>query len=138
MAFTAVGSCIASALFPTQQWPAGSKSLGPATLPARFSGGAVIVDFSQVTDLLAKITLDVQYSPDGVTFNSIGGFALDLPNSGCTIAPGGVGLLDPNGIPFLSTARILPIPQGNLATRALQGSVSLTSPETVGATLVLW
>jgi hypothetical protein len=138
MAFTSIGCISASPVFATQLWSAGSKTLGPVTVPDKINWGALIIDLTQITDLLGGISVSVDFSSDGVVFNNIGGYGLDLPTSGCTLAPGGVGLLNSAGIPVRTAWSSIRFPNGDLITRAVKGTVALTQPMTVGMTLVIW
>jgi hypothetical protein len=140
MAFTSIGSISASQIIATQQWPIGNKNIGPAQLPSRFSFGVFILDLSQVADLLANITVTLQVSLDGAAFEDVGGFGLDLPNSGCTIdQTDGVGLIDQFGVPFLSTSVNLRFPNGAAGNRMVRGQVSIAqAPAVIGATIGIW
>jgi len=138
MTAVAIGSIQGSVLLPVLLRTAGSFAIGTTLLPSKANRCSVVVDFSQITDLLAIVSLDVQYAQDGLVFVPMGGFTLDIPNSGNTLGVGGVGLVDPTGVPFSCTAREFLLGQGALATRTVQGTVTLSAPATVGVNIVFW
>jgi hypothetical protein len=138
MAFANIGSITAQQIFATQSQPAGTKNLGPVNLPNKFSFGLLILDLSQVTDLLAVLTVNAEISLDGTNFLGVGGFILDLPNSGMTIDVGGAGLVDQFGVPFRTTVKLLKFPQAGLTTRAVRGTISLSQPAVVGMTIAIF
>lgn len=136
MAFTSIGCASVSPVFATLPWPAGSKVLGPVVLPDRFRGGMLLVDLTQIADLLASISVVMELSMDGLTFSSVGGFGIDLPNSGYSV--GLNGLVDANGDPVRIAGFPVRFPQAGLITRQLRGTATLSQPAVVGMTLVIW
>jgi hypothetical protein len=137
MAFTSIGCISASQVFATQSWPAGTKQIGPVALPDKFSHGQLLVDLTQVTDLLATMTVNIQMSNDGVTFFDVFGFGLSLPNSGYTLGAGG-GVLDSSGNPIRIVAGGMKFPPSILTTRQVQGTIVLDNPATIGMTVVIY
>lgn len=136
MAFTTIGCASVSPVFATQQWPAGQKLLGPVDLPNKFRGGELLLDVTQVTDLLASIDVLLEVSLDGVNYVPVGGFGLSLPQSGYQIVGG--ELLEGNGEPVRIAGFPVKFPQAGLLTRKMRGSATLSAPAIVGMTLVIW
>ena len=137
MAFTNVGCISAVVAFPTQAWGAGSKTVGPVALPDKYRYGILLIDLTQITDLLCDITIAVEQSMDGgVNWNSVGGWRLSLPISGYTIN-GGV-LMDGNGDPVRITGQSLRFPASVSLTRQLRATATLSTSATVGCTMAIW
>lgn len=136
MAFTNIGCITATPLFATQQWQAGTKNLGPVALPDKYTGGKILVDISQVTDLLAFLVITVFTTVDGVNYVNVGGVEMNLPDSLFTIGAG--GLLDQFGNPVRMFSADLKLLQPGLLTRQIKADVSLSAPALIGATLVIW
>ena len=136
MAFTTIGCASVSPVFATQSWPAGTKNLGPVDLPDKFRGGELLLDVTQVTDLLAVIEVLLEVSLDGVNFVPVGGFQLSLPQSGYQIVGG--QLLDGAGEPVRIAGFPVKFPSAGLLTRKMRGTATLSQPAVVGMTLVIW
>lgn len=135
MAFTNIGCITATPLFATQLWQAGTKPLGPVVLPDKYRGGMILIDVSQLTNLLAVLTVNIQVTQDGQNYVEAGGFELSLPNSGYTLSP---GLVDQVGDPVRVTGMNLRFPESSLLTRQIKGTVSLSAPAVIGMTMVIW
>lgn len=135
MAFTDIGCITATPLFATQLWQAGTKNLGPVALPDKYRGGMILIDVSQLTNLLAVLTVTVQITLDGQNYLDAGGFELSLPDSGYALSP---GLVDSVGDPVRVSGMSLRFPQSSLLTRQIKATASLSSPAVVGMTMVIW
>lgn len=95
----------------------------------------ILIDVSQVTNLLAILTVNVQVTLDGQNYVEAGGFELSLPNSGYTLSP---GLTDAAGDPVRIAGMNLRFPESSLLTRQIKGTVSLSAPAIIGMTMVIW
>lgn len=135
MAFTNVGCITATPLFATQLWPAVPKNLGPVALPDKYRGGMILIDVSQLTNLLAILTVNVQVTLDGQNFIDAGAFELSLPDSGYTLSP---GLTDSAGDPVRIAGMSLRFPESSLLTRQIKATVTLSAPAIIGMTMVIW
>jgi hypothetical protein len=137
MAFTNIGCISAQVAFATQAWPAGSKTVGPVSIGNAYRHGELLIDVSGLTDLTSSISVTIDLSFDGgATFTTVGGWGLDLPTSGYTL-PGGV-LTDSNGDPVRVTSAALKFPQASSIQRQIRATATLTTPATVGCTVVIW
>ena len=137
MPFTAVGAVSAIVAFPTQVWNAGSKTVGPIPIAAKFRNGWLLVDLTQLTDLLCDIAVTIELSMDGGTnWTTIGGWGLNLPLSGLLLV-GGV-LQDPSGNPIRVTWSAVRLPVSVSAVRQLRATATLSTQATVGCTFVMW
>lgn len=141
MAFTVVGSLAVEEILPTQSRQSGTLNVSAITLPVKYSWGVVILDMSQITDLLAVITVTTNVANDGVNIDFTKIFQIDLPalaSQGCTLGPGGVGLVDQFGVFNKTTSQNWKFPSNALATRAVSHVITATQPTVVGLTRAAW
>lgn len=137
MAFTNVGCVSAVVAFATQAWPAGSKTVGPVAIADKFRYGWLLVDLTALTTLTCSIQVTMDLSMDGgATWTGIGGWGLNVPMSGYALV-GGV-LVDAANQPIRITGASMRLPDASSVLRQVRATASLSTPATVGCTLVIW
>ena len=136
MALSNLGAVSGAIVAPVASYTAGTRIVGPETIPAGISAILVLLDLRQTDSLTAKIDWRVEYSLDGGTsWISAGGGGIDIARSGYALS--GNKLTNKEGGPVRMSGSLRLIPRTDI-TRLARVVFTTNETMTVGATLAVW
>lgn len=136
MALSNLGAVSGAIVAPVASYTAGTRIVGPETIPAGISAILVLLDLRQITSLTADINWTIEYSIDnGISWEFAGGGGIDMSKSGYTLLAGKLTNKDGGPVRMSGSLRLLPrtdIP------RPVRVSFTTNETMTIGATLAMW
>lgn len=137
-----VGVMVINNLVPTATRQAGTLEFGPVSIPAGIGWINIMFDLREVGNLTTVFESFVEVSmDDGQTWTSLGGSGLDLSRSGYRLVGGALyrALDDPLGPgPIRCYGKMRTIPNTELTTRQIRGTLSQSESVKSGVTVVVY